>query len=99
MIADRPELNESAIARIMQQLLSAIVYCHSRHIVHRYLPLTFPSDIKPENILLIGHDEHISIKVIDFGRSKILRPFEQLTELAGSVAPPYSIYTALLYRS
>lgn len=45
----------------MKQLLSAVVYCHSRKIVHR--------DLKPENLLLDSNLQIDSIKVIDFGTS------------------------------
>lgn len=53
--------NEKDAANIMQQLLSAVVYCHKRNIVHR--------DLKPENMLLNSHSHGDSIKVIDFGTS------------------------------
>lgn len=36
--------SEEDTAIIIKQLLSAVVYCHSRKIVHR--------DLKPENLLL-----------------------------------------------
>lgn len=45
------------------QLLSAIHHIHSYDIIH--------TDIKPENILIIPHNESIQIKIIDFGSSNI----------------------------
>ena len=45
---------------IIQQVLSAIAYCHGNSIVHR--------DLKPENLLLDSKNNNI-IKVIDFGTS------------------------------
>jgi serine/threonine protein kinase len=59
-------LNEPTVARIMMQLLSTIKYCHDSNIVHR--------DLKPENILIEGNPRSksgITIKVIDFGTSKL----------------------------
>ena len=42
-------------------------------------------DIKPENIVFDGPTIDSTLKVIDFGRSKILKPQTKLVELAGSV--------------
>jgi calcium-dependent protein kinase len=43
-IAKQRCLTEVDAAKIMKQLLSAVVYCHNHKIVHR--------DLKPENLLL-----------------------------------------------
>ena len=43
-ILDQQNITESTSAYIMNQVISAIVYCHNNKIVHR--------DLKPENILL-----------------------------------------------
>jgi len=48
----------------MQQLLSAIAYCHMNRIIHR--------DLKPENIMLVSETQD-NIKIIDFGASTILQ--------------------------
>lgn len=46
----------------MQQVISAISYCHSKNVVHR--------DIKLENIMLMEKgDLSKGIKIIDFGIS------------------------------
>jgi serine/threonine protein kinase len=42
-------------------------------------------DLKPENIVFSGDLNDLAVKVIDFGRSKILKGEEKLTEKAGSV--------------
>lgn len=48
-----------------------------------YLILT--RDIKPENILFTKETLLAPIKIIDFGRSKILKHNEKMRELAGSL--------------
>ena len=40
----------------MQQLLSAVSYCHSQMLMHR--------DIKPENVIMSANG---TVKLIDFG--------------------------------
>ena len=52
------QLDEEEARRIINQILIALKYCHSKCIAHR--------DIKLENILL---DEHKNVKLIDFGFS------------------------------
>lgn len=60
---------ETDAAKIMKQLLSAVVYCHNKKIVHR--------DLKPENLLLESKDSEI-IKVIDFGTSRVFDHNEKM---------------------
>ena len=67
-------------ASIMKQIFTAVDYCHKRNIVHR--------DLKPENVVFTGEGLDSTLKVIDFGRSKILEPKEKITEKAGSVFSP-----------
>jgi calcium-dependent protein kinase len=35
-LAEVQQLDEVLVAKIMKQLLSALVYCHSKKILHRY---------------------------------------------------------------
>ena len=51
--------------------------CHRKNIVHR--------DLKPENILFEGSSVESTVKIIDFGRSKLLMPKEKMVERAGSL--------------
>ena len=53
-------------------------------------------DLKPENILFEKNDVNSAIKVIDFGRSKILRLNQKLAGLAGTVI---ELDTLICYRS
>ena len=51
--------------------------CHRKKIGHR--------DIKPENIVFEADSVESTVKIIDFGRSKLLKPKQKMTECAGSV--------------
>ena len=62
-VMNKNYLTELESAKIMQKLLSAVQYMHSKDIIHR--------DIKPENILFSSNDAAIAeIKIIDFGLSR-----------------------------
>lgn len=54
---------ERKAAETMEQILSAVVYCHANNIVHR--------DLKPENVLYETPKPDSPIKVIDFGTSRV----------------------------
>jgi len=49
--------------RIVRQLCHALAAAHARGIIHR--------DVKPENVFLIGAESAPSVKVLDFGISKL----------------------------
>lgn len=50
--------SEKTTACFVSQIVSALMYCHSKEVIHR--------DLKPENILL---GPHHSVKLADFGLS------------------------------
>lgn len=81
-------MDEAESAHIMKQLLSAIVYCHSKNVVHR--------DLKPENLLLESMDENARVKVIDFGTSQKFNPNKKMTVKIGT---PYYIAPEVLSQS
>ncbi len=51
--------DEKDMAKIIEQLLKALSFIHSKQIVHR--------DIKPENILFSNKKDYSTLKLIDFG--------------------------------
>jgi len=59
-VAKSGKIEESNARFIFQQLVSAVVYCHRKGVVHR--------DLKAQNILLT---ENNTLKLIDFGVSSI----------------------------
>lgn len=68
---------EKIAAEYMKQILSAVVYCHSKNIVHR--------DLKPENLLLDSKGPDAQLKVIDFGTSKKFSTGTKMTQKFGTV--------------
>ncbi|CAK0876801.1 unnamed protein product [Prorocentrum cordatum] len=56
-VAEFGTFSEHDAARVIQQVASALAYCHGHGVVHR--------DVKPENIM--GADDELTVKLIDFG--------------------------------
>jgi serine/threonine protein kinase len=68
---------EHKAARILQQTLAAIDACHKKNIVHR--------DLKLENILFEDSSADSTVKLIDFGQSRIIMSSEENEGFTGSV--------------
>ena len=61
---------EKDMANIIEQLLKALAFIHSKKIVHR--------DIKPENILFSNKRDYSTLKLIDFGLATTKRNKEEV---------------------
>lgn len=64
-IVEKEFYPEVDAAQIFEQILRSINYIHSQGIAHR--------DIKPENFLFETKEDNSTLKIIDFGLSKILQ--------------------------
>ena len=74
-------MNERQVASLIYQLLEVIDYMHSSGIVHR--------DLKPENVLVqFNENTNVikTVKVADFGLSKINIPNQQMFDGCGTPA-------------
>ena len=84
-IEDKGHLSEQECQIIMRQIMRAILYFHSKGIVHR--------DLKLENVMIeginTGRIEDIRVKLIDFGMSKFTNHFGErinLTTYCGTLS-------------
>eukprot|EP00388_Colpodella_angusta_P001474 GDKJ01004710.1.p1 GENE.GDKJ01004710.1~~GDKJ01004710.1.p1 ORF type:complete len:1332 (-),score=352.22 GDKJ01004710.1:262-4257(-) len=83
----RAAFSEREAINIMQQVLSALAYCHAHGIVHR--------DVKAENFLFLSKSPDSPIKLIDFGLAAIVNPLEACP-LFTKVGTPYYIAPEIL---
>jgi len=79
-----PLLWERWVAKVLQHMLSAVAYCHSKGIIHK--------DLKPENVMMSSargapiQDTHVV--VVDFGLAEMFsNPTERGKQVAGT--PPF----------
>lgn len=78
----------------MRQALLGLKHMHDKNIVHR--------DLKPENILLASPEPTATIKLADFGFSRISKASDDCHELVGTPeysASPLSFFLPLLLHS
>lgn len=76
-LAAKKRYSELDAARVTQQMLEAINYCHKNHICHR--------DLKLENWVYASEAEDAHLKLIDFGFSRIFNPVIPMTAMHGTV--------------
>lgn len=81
-IVDRGSFTEKDARNVVRQVCRGVAYLHSMGIAHR--------DLKPENLLCDGDGDNMTIKIADFGLSKIFGEGETLETSCGTpdyVAP------------
>lgn len=76
-LAQRKRYSETSAARVAEQMLQAVNYCHLHRICHR--------DLKLENWVYAHEGEHAPLKLIDFGFSRIFNPVIPMTAMHGTV--------------
>ncbi len=82
ILADEGPLELSETIDIFLQVLDGLAYAHRNDIVHR--------DLKPANIMVSFAGQEPTVKILDFGISKLLRNSEQNLTVAGEVfGSPY----------
>ena len=70
-------LSEKRASTIIHKMSTAVYYMHSFGVAHR--------DLKPENVLMTSDDDDGDIRILDFGLSKILGPYEKCDEPYGTL--------------
>lgn len=73
-------LSEQDCCKVIYQIANALDYMHTFGIVHR--------DLKPENIMIktsLPYESNDSVKIMDFGLSKILGPTEKASDGYGTL--------------
>ena len=68
---------EDRVSKIMHKMCAGVYYMHSYGIAHR--------DLKPENVLMTSLDDDSDIRILDFGLSKIVGPYEKCDEPYGTL--------------
>lgn len=71
-------LSENKVASYMKQIISAVVYLHSKKIIHR--------DLRLENVMFLNKDRDSCLKLVEFGSCK---HFEKNVRVLERVGNPY----------
>ena len=72
------QVPEARAKQLTHQIATALFYLHSYGVAHR--------DLKPENILMTDESDTASLKIVDFGLSKIIGPNETSMEPFGTLS-------------
>eukprot|EP01125_Pyxidicula_operculata_P012399 TRINITY_DN4070_c0_g1_i2.p1 TRINITY_DN4070_c0_g1~~TRINITY_DN4070_c0_g1_i2.p1 ORF type:complete len:331 (+),score=62.65 TRINITY_DN4070_c0_g1_i2:49-993(+) len=88
-IVEKGYYSERNAVHLISQILQAVQYLHSKGIAHR--------DLKPENLLCSGSDANETVKIADFGLSKIFSETDLLSTSCGT--PGYVAPEVLLAES
>jgi len=85
-IVEQGSYSEGDAAGIVRQILAGVAHLHEKGIAHR--------DLKPENLLCSGEGADMTIKIADFGLSKIFGGGQKLETSCGT--PDYAAPEVLL---
>jgi Ca2+-binding EF-hand superfamily protein len=72
------QFTEKRAAEIMYQIGCGLNYLHHYGVLHR--------DLKPDNIMLSDKTDKATIKIMDFGLSKVLAPNERVSDGFGTLS-------------
>lgn len=75
-VTERGNFSEEVAAYLIKQVLEGVAYLHSKGIVH--------GDLKLENILLEGTMPCVTVKIADFGLSKVFASSPTRATVCGS---------------
>lgn len=87
-ITEEGSYSEADARRIIVQILKAVEYLHSKKVVHR--------DIKLENILMSDRSAKATVKLIDFGLSRLPQDGSEMRTICGS---PLYVAPEILYMN
>lgn len=71
-------ITEARAKELTHQMATALFYLHSYGVAHR--------DLKPENILMTDNSDKASLKIVDFGLSRIIGPSETSSDPFGTLS-------------
>jgi serine/threonine-protein kinase len=74
------KLASSQAVEIVRRVCDGLAAAHARGIVHR--------DMKPENVFLSGNSSALTVKILDFGISKLAEDSQQLTRTGVVLGTP-----------
>lgn len=76
LVKSRTKLTEPEAAAIFSQILSGLMACHSRQIIHR--------DVKLDNVLISAG--YTTVKLCDFGVSRMVKEGQRINDQCGTPA-------------
>jgi len=71
-IIAKGHFSEAQAKEVFRQIIKSLFYCHKQGICHR--------DLKPENFLFASKEDETSLKLIDFGLSKVYKTEDEIMD-------------------